>query len=224
MGSSSSSTGAGRRRARARATRWRSPELSVRPSWPTAVDSPPGRFARRSVRPTASSTRCRSSSDASGAPSRRFSASVALKRWGRCGSQEKWPRHAATVSAPLRRPSKDMVPSLGSTKRSNAASTVDLPAPDGPVSATRLPGGRPQRDARERGALPVLVVHAEADDHADPPAAGAPVPTESSASPPTHGSGTIGAAPASRAPRAPAPPPPALRCWHGTRRRRGAAG
>ena len=152
--------GAGRSRARANATRWRSPELSVRPSWPSAVKSPAGRLASRSVRPTASSTRCRSSSDVLGAPRRRFSASVALKRWGRWGNQEKWPLHAATPCAVLARPSKVMMPSLGSTKRSNAANTVDFPAPDGPVRATRVPGGL-QGDARQCRLGAVVVAHTE---------------------------------------------------------------
>ena len=67
-GSSSSRIGAGHSRARASATRWRSPELSVRPSWPRAVCNPAGRLAMSSDRPTAPSTACRSSSGASGAP------------------------------------------------------------------------------------------------------------------------------------------------------------
>ena len=83
VGSSSRRIGAGHSRARASATRWRSPELSVRPSWPRAVCNPAGRLAMSSARPTAPSTPCRSSSGASGAPRRRLSAMVALKRWGR---------------------------------------------------------------------------------------------------------------------------------------------
>ena len=59
------------------------------------------------------------------------------------------------------------MPSLGSTKRNSAASTVDLPAPDGPVRARRVPGRACEGDARECGALPVLVLHAEAVDRQD---------------------------------------------------------
>ena len=77
---------------------------------------------------------------ASGAPSRRFSAMVALNRCGRCGSHEKEVRHSTEVCAAGERPSIVSVPALGSTKRSSAASTVDLPDPDGPVNATRAPG------------------------------------------------------------------------------------
>ena len=127
------------------ATRWRSPELSVSPSWPRAVRSPRGRLARSSERPTASSTRRRSSSDAPGAPSLRFSASVALKRCGRCGSHEKWARHAAAVSSLLRRDPHAMVPASGSTKRRSAASTVDLRDSDGPVRAAASRAARAGR-------------------------------------------------------------------------------
>src|SRR3974390_3269216 len=38
-------------------------------------------------------------------------------------------------------PRSSIAPAVGSTKRSSVASTVALPAPEGPVSATRAPGG-----------------------------------------------------------------------------------
>ena len=164
VGSSSRRMGAGRSRARASATRWRSPALRVRPSWPSAVWSPAGRLASSSDRPTAASTRRRSASVASGAPSRRFSARVALKRWGRWGSQEKWLRHVTASLAPDGRPSSAMVPALGSTKRSSAASTVDLPHPEGPVSASRIPGGACREKDVRAGLITVLVVDAEPVD------------------------------------------------------------
>ncbi len=61
-----------------------------------------------------------------------------------------------------------MVPSYGSTKRNNAASTVDLPAPDGPVRARRVPGCATEGDPDECGALTVPELHAETVDRQDP--------------------------------------------------------
>ena len=73
---------------------------------------------------------------------------VALKRCGRWESQEKWRRHSAAVCSTERDPPIDSVPDSGSTNRSRVASTVDLPEPDGPVSATLSPGAtRSENDA-----------------------------------------------------------------------------
>ena len=44
-----------------------------------------------------------------------------------------------------------MVPALGSTKRKRAARTVDLPAPDGPVTATRAAGAACSEKAASAG-------------------------------------------------------------------------
>ena len=49
-------------------------------------------------------------------------------------------------------------------KRRSAASTVDFPAPDPPVSATRLPGGQIEGDAVDRGRVAVRVGDAQALD------------------------------------------------------------
>ena len=74
---------------RARATRWRSPELSVRPSWPTAVRSPAGRLARRSASPTAAEHPAEVVVRRIGGTQPEVVGRVALKRCGRCGSHEK---------------------------------------------------------------------------------------------------------------------------------------
>ena len=81
VGSSSSRIGAGLSRARARATRWRSPALRVRPSWPSGVSQARRQMGHEAVEsdgrgdPSRARRRWRP-----GAPSRRFSASVAVKR------------------------------------------------------------------------------------------------------------------------------------------------
>ena len=51
-----------------------------------------------------------------------------------------------------------MVPPICATKHSSAVSTVDLPAADGPVSATRDPGATLERDAPEGGSTAAGVV------------------------------------------------------------------
>jgi hypothetical protein len=103
-------------------------------------------------------TRSSASSVASGAPRRRFSASVAVKRYGRWGTHEKWARHSATVNSDDGRPSIDMVPALGCTNPSSAASTDDLPDPEGPDEGD--PRARRRVEARtrraRRGAVVVL--------------------------------------------------------------------
>ena len=101
-----------------------------------------------SASPTAASTRRAPRRRRRRAPRRRFSARVAWKRCGRWGSQEKCRRHAAEARALAGSPSSAMVPPWGSTKRKSAARTVDLPAPDGPVRATLLPGGACSEKAR----------------------------------------------------------------------------
>ena len=170
VGSSSSRTGAGRSRARASATRWRSPGAEGE-----AVVADGGVAARRAGWPGGRPARRRrararrSSSVASGAPRRRFSARVALKRWGRWGSQEKWPRHAAASRRCWTRPPTAIVPPLGSTKRKQRGQHRRLARP-------RRPG---QRHAASRaaacsenddqgGPVPVLVVDAEPVDASGP--------------------------------------------------------
>ena len=185
---------------------------------------PAGRLAMSSDRPTAPSTRAARRRWRSGAPSRRFSASVALKRWGRCGSHEKWARHSADVARRRRHRRRRDMRARRRARRSasSAASTVDLPDPDGPVSATRHPGRRWSENEVQRGTVAVGVVDAAGRRRTRVPVRGA--------GPRRHGGAGSPAARAARghggtpAPRARAPPPPAPRCWRGTRRRPGAAG
>ena len=131
-----------------------------------AVVADHGRQARRAGWPRGRTgrrhraRRSRSSSVASGAPSRRLSASVALKRCGRWGSQEKWARHCGqVVSAARARAADRHGPGVGLDEAAavrRARSTC--PTPDGPVSATRAPGGRGTRRTTSGGTVAVRVV------------------------------------------------------------------
>ena len=94
VGSSSRSRGASRTKARARATRWRSPADSPAPPSPSRVSAPSGNRRTTSVSPAAANASATAASDASGRPSRMFSATDRAKRWGRCG-------HPADVPAPV---------------------------------------------------------------------------------------------------------------------------
>ena len=227
VGSSSRRTGRGHSRARASATRWRSPALSVSPSWPSAVSRAGRRGwprARRGRRRRARA--CSSSSAASGAPSRRFSARVALKRWGRCGSQEKWrpPRRRALCAA-TGRPSTAMVPAVRLDEAQQGGQHGRLAAIPMARSAPAVPrAAHASEKPSSAGAVAVRVVDPQARrrsatrDRRVMPGSARHRP------PPAGARDGRGAGSVSPAPRARGPPPPAPRCWRGTRHRRGAAG
>ena len=124
VGSSSITHGRSETTARASASRARSPAESPAPSSPTGVPSPSGSARTRSASATWESAAHRSSSEASGRPSRRLSATVPSTNPGRCGSQamSSWDGPATW-------------PVVGSSSPARTARRVDLPQPDGPVSA-----------------------------------------------------------------------------------------
>ncbi len=71
---------------------------------------------------------------------------------------------AAALSPVEGTPSRLMEPASGSRRRSRAARTVDLPAPDPPVRRDSGAGRQIERDAVDRGLVAVRVGHAEALD------------------------------------------------------------
>ena len=118
------------------AARSRGPRRA-RPGPATAATSPS---------PTAASAAATASSSASGAPSRTLSATVPANRYGACGTQATRPAPClgsrSRTSTGVRPPPATPAPARP-TARANpriTASSVLLPAPLGPVTATTSPG------------------------------------------------------------------------------------
>ncbi len=140
VGSSSSSTGRSARNARASASRCRCPADSPAPSSPSTVSTPSGSASTNSRAPASASARLTAASSASGRVSRAFSAIVPAYRCGLCGTQAMRERHSSKSSSARSAPPTDTRPSVGRTNPSSTFSSVDLPAPLGPTSATVSPG------------------------------------------------------------------------------------
>ncbi len=140
VGSSSSSTGRSARNARASASRCRCPADSPAPSSPRAVSAPCGSASTNSSAPASSKARRTAGSSASGRERRTFSAIVPANRCGRCGTHAIRARHCSRSASARSTPPARTRPSLGRTKPRSTFSSVDLPAPLGPTSATVSPG------------------------------------------------------------------------------------
>ena len=149
VGSSASSSVGRLASARAIATRWRCPP-----------ESAPGRSAARSSRPSVSSrSRARAVASAGRAPaisaaSATFSsADRCSMRWKNWNTSPTWRRRSRAsrvlLSSSVRTPASATVPSSARSSPATRCSSVDLPLPDGPISATNSPA-RTVRSAPRR--------------------------------------------------------------------------
>ena len=163
VASSSSSSRGRRTRARARATRWRWPPDSVAPRSPTTVSCAAGEVGRRSRRRRPGrgpASRC-----SAGQPRSTFSATVSAKRnasWNAVATSLAQLGDAA-VDASVAAVEADRRRASGSSSPATSSSSVDLPEPVGPTTATVRPGSTVKRhvvEHREAG----LVGEGEAVD------------------------------------------------------------
>ena len=132
MGSSSRTHGRSARTILARASRARSPADNVAPSSPSGSSMPRVSSWTRTSRATSRNASHRSASVASGRASRRLSAMDPATNCGCWGSQATCACHDAP---PTGDPWDVTVPSVAGSRPARTARRVDLPHPDGPVTA-----------------------------------------------------------------------------------------
>jgi hypothetical protein len=140
VGSSRIRIGASFSSARAMATRCRSPPESVAPRSPITVSYPCASRLMNScalAACAAASTSCRV---APGLPYAMLSATLMGKRNGSCSTSETCPRRLFSVTSRTSMPSISTRPCQGSKKRGTSPTSVLLPAPVAPTSASVCPG------------------------------------------------------------------------------------
>ncbi len=154
VGSSRMSTGASRRMARAIAMRCRCPLEKFLPPSCTTVSYPPG--SRLIVSCTQA---CRAAVSicswlAPGLPSSRLSRTVPSNSTESCRTIAMLPRRTSSGYSRVSSPSMVTAPCQGSCSRGSSLTIVDLPPPDRPTNASRLPARTVRSTPRSTGRSP----------------------------------------------------------------------
>mmetsp|Transcript_26370 Transcript_26370/g.84820 ORF Transcript_26370/g.84820 Transcript_26370/m.84820 type:complete len:473 (+) Transcript_26370:3-1421(+) len=140
VASSSTRIGGSRTSARAMAIRCFCPPDSWTPRSPTMVSNPRGKASTKASALAVLAAARTSSSAAAGLPYAMLSRIEQAKRTGSCATSATCFRHHEPSMLARGTPSRVMLPRVGSYHRSSSPMTVDLPEPEGPQSATTLPG------------------------------------------------------------------------------------
>ena len=154
VASSSSSTGASLYSARAMARRWRWPPDNCVALWPSTVSMSCGRLATWAARLASFRQRCTRSRSMLAAPSATLAATVSLSMVTSWLTSANCARRAASGQSAMSRPSSNIWPLSGRTKRGSRLTSVVLPDPDGPTSATVSPAPTSRLSAFSDGSAP----------------------------------------------------------------------
>ncbi|CPU67098.1 Uncharacterised protein [Mycobacteroides abscessus] len=116
--------------------------VSTCPPDPTVVARPSGSDSAHPRASTASSASSSSPSSASPFARRRLSASVPTNTWCSCVTSATSRRRSSSGRSTSRTPPERTEPAVGGWMPASMRPRVDLPAPDGPTTASRSPGSR----------------------------------------------------------------------------------